>query len=112
MVPKKILVALALCLGAAPFALACDGVQVQAAGHGCFVQQQAVAVQTFAPVQVQTFAVAAPVQVATVQTFAAPVCVQAQAHCGGGVNVQAFGGGHGRQRIFGGGTRVRVRVRN
>lgn len=105
---------------AAPLANACDGVSVQVNGGGCFVQSPVavqtfaapVAVQTFATPVVQTVAVAAPVQVATVQvsavqTFATPVFVQ-NAHCGG-VNVRAFGGG--RQRIFGG-SRTVVRVRS
>lgn len=105
-------VALLALLCAPALASACDGVSVQVNGGcatgSCFVAAAPVAVQAV-PVQVQTFAVAAPVQVATVQTFATPVFVQAAGHCGGGVNVRAFGGG--RQRIFGGRTSVRVRVR-
>jgi len=95
------------------------GVNVRVFGGGgchqaaCFVQPQ-VNVQAFAvPLYQQQFQVAVaaqPVQVATFQTFAAPVCAQSYG-CGGGVNVQAFGGG-GRQRIFGGGTRINVRVRS
>lgn len=111
-------VALLALLCAPALASACDGVSVQVnGGHAvgsCFVAAAPVVVQA-APVavqaHVQTYAVAAPVQVATFQTFAAPVCVQSAGHCGGGVNVQANGGG--RHRIFGGSrTSVRVRVRN